>query len=94
MSKTETAYFVYILYSSSIDKYYTGFTEDYEKRFAFHNSEKNRIWTKRGRPWELKKVFRFDTKREALQAEKFIKQQRNRAYMERFIENEDFRFTS
>jgi len=82
-------YYTYILYSSKIDKYYIGYSENPEKRLEFHNSEYNKIWSKRGQPWVLKVTLIFDTKKEALQAEKLIKRKKSRAYIEAVIEAEN-----
>ncbi len=79
-------FFVYILYSSSFDKYYVGQSENVEHRIAFHNDvTRNKIWTSRGIPWELKTVIGFESKTEALKAEKFIKNQKSRKFIERII---------
>ena len=54
------SYFVYILYSEKIDKYYVGKTENPKVRLEFHISDLNRIWTKRGQPWEIVKLIEFE----------------------------------
>lgn len=41
--------------------------------------------TKNGIPWELKYVQNFDSKREALKRERFIKNQKNRSFTVRLI---------
>ncbi|WP_019599920.1 MULTISPECIES: GIY-YIG nuclease family protein [Rhodonellum] len=79
-------FFVYILYSSSIDKYYVGQSENVANRIAFHNDGvRNKIWTRRGIPWELKTVFGFESKTESLKAEKFIKNQKSRIFIEKLL---------
>ena len=78
-------YYVYILYSSNIDKYYIGYSENPDKRLEFHNSEYNKIWSRRGQPWVLKTTIAFDTKTKALKAEKLIKRKKSRAYIEAVI---------
>ncbi|MDO9552132.1 GIY-YIG nuclease family protein [Rhodonellum sp.] len=79
-------FFVYILYSSSIDKYYVGQSENMANRIAFHNDgARNKIWTRRGIPWELKIVFGYESKTESLKAEKFIKNQKSRIFIEKRI---------
>lgn len=45
-------YYVYILYSPSIQKYYKGQTNDLEDRLKRHNQGRNK-YTKRGAPWKL-----------------------------------------
>jgi len=79
-------YYVYILYSRKIDKYYIGYSENPQKRLEFHNSEFNKIWSRRGQPWELRLTIKFDTKTEALHSERFIKRKKSRAYIEAVID--------
>ncbi|MBR9775371.1 MAG: GIY-YIG nuclease family protein [Cytophagales bacterium] len=81
-------YYVYILYSELIDKFYVGQTVDIDKRLLFHNdSQRNNIWTKRGIPWVLKKAILFNSRAEALKAEKFIKSQKSRKVILDIIQN-------
>ena len=82
------AFYVYILYSRSLDRYYVGQTSDVEKRLSFHNDTKrNRIWTKRGIPWELKIRIPFPSRAEAVSAESFIKKQKSRRTILAIIDN-------
>ena len=46
------SWFTYIIYSSLIDKYYTGNTENIKVRLDRHNSGWGQ-YTKRGIPWKL-----------------------------------------
>ncbi|MCB0478966.1 MAG: GIY-YIG nuclease family protein [Crocinitomicaceae bacterium] len=79
-------YFVYILYSPSINKYYVGQTTNIENRLKFHNSkEYNKIWTKRGIPWTLVYKEEYESRSESMQREKFIKKQKSRIYIEKLI---------
>ena len=80
-----SCHFVYILHSSTIDKYYVGYSENPENRLIFHNSETNQIWTKRGKPWILKKIIPFDSKTQALKVERKIKQLKSRKINENII---------
>ncbi|MBN1924371.1 MAG: GIY-YIG nuclease family protein [Prolixibacteraceae bacterium] len=43
---------VYILYSSKIDRYYVGHTNNIERRITEHNRKKGK-YTDRGIPWEI-----------------------------------------
>ncbi len=79
------SFFVYILYSHSIDKYYVGKTQHLERRIEFHNSESNRIWTRRGRPWELRAVINCETAEQSAKTELFIKKQKSRRFIEKII---------
>ena len=79
-------YWVYILYSEKIDKYYIGSTSNLKNRIEFHNSEYNKIWSKRGKPWVLVFSHTFETNKEALAAEKFIKKQKSRTFILKLID--------
>ena len=78
-------YFVYILYSESIDKYYIGKTENLENRLNYHNSSSNKIWTKRGKKWKLIKSIEFKNSTLASKAERFIKKQKSRKFIQKII---------
>jgi putative endonuclease len=79
-------YYVYILFSERIGKYYVGYSEFPEKRLEFHYSELNKIWSKRGQPWRLEKVISFSSKTEALKAERYIKNKKSVSYISRIIQ--------
>ena len=65
-------YSVYVLYSASSCKHYTGSTSDLEKRFISHN-ELGHGWTANYRPWKLIYQKTFDMKTKALEFEKWLK---------------------
>lgn len=74
-------YFVYILYSASIDKYYIGQTEDIERRLSEHR-KRNNLGAK---DWILKHKETFETRAEAVNREKEIKAKKRRSYLEYLI---------
>ena len=79
-------YYVYILYSSSTDKYYVGCTENYEQRLIQHNTSERNTYTSKYRPWELKAVFEAGiTLAEVRKWENFIKKQKSRKLIESLI---------
>ncbi|MGM0581611.1 MAG: GIY-YIG nuclease family protein [Bacteroidota bacterium] len=80
-------HFVYILYSSKIDKYYVGYSEKPDKRLEFHNSSFNKIWTKSGQPWVKKCTIQFETKAKAMSVERRIKDLKSRPVIEDIIKN-------
>ena len=82
---TSSAHFVYILFSSKLNKYYVGKTADVHKRLVFHNSTYNNIWTKRGQPWVLKASLSFANSHDASKAELFIKRQKSKAFIQKVI---------
>ncbi|WP_421977933.1 GIY-YIG nuclease family protein [Roseivirga seohaensis] len=72
---------VYILFSASLDKFYIGYTSNFEERIRFHNdSVKNNIWTKRGQPWKEFFIIKDLTKSPALKIEKHIKRMKSKKY--------------
>ncbi len=81
-------YFTYILYSQKLDKFYIGSTDNLDRRLMEHNRGKGN-YTKNGVPWEL--IFRevYETRRAAVQREKYIKGRKSRAYIEDLIKETD-----
>jgi putative endonuclease len=65
-------YIVYILFSESHSKHYTGFTSDLERRLMSHNKI-GHDWTSKYRPWKLIYTKEFSIKSEAMNYEKWLK---------------------
>ena len=65
-------YFVYILQSEKDESYYTGITENIEKRIAEHNSGSAK-YSKSKSPYKLIWYCAFSEKTQALQFEKYLK---------------------
>jgi putative endonuclease len=63
---------VYILFSQNYAKHYTGFTSDLDNRMRSHNGF-GKGWTARYRPWKLIFTQSFETKKEAMEYEKWLK---------------------
>jgi putative endonuclease len=75
---------MYYIHSSSIDKYYIGYTSDLELRIERHNS----AWCKfssHGIPWKLVYSEQFLSKSEAIKREIEIKKMKSRIYIENLI---------
>jgi len=77
-------WYVYIIYSEKIDGYYTGITDDIERRLERHNQGWRRF-TKRGIPWKVVYTEKFETKSDALDRERKIKNRKSRKYIESLI---------
>ena len=77
-------WYVYIIYSEKVDKYYTGYTDDLEWRLERHNQGWGR-YTKRGIPWKLVYSEIYNLKTEAIKREKEIKNKKSRKYIEELI---------
>lgn len=65
-------YYVYVLRSDKINKYYVGYTEDINKRLEHHNLGLDR-WSKRGTPWKLIYTERYNSKKGAITRERYLK---------------------
>jgi len=77
-------FYVYILYSSSIDKYYTGQTDSLESRLNSHLA-KISPYTRVADDWKLVYSESFDTRTAALKRENAIKKKKSRKYIEWLI---------
>ena len=80
-------YFVYILYSVSLDRYFVGQTSNLEDRLKRHNEGKSK-YTKSGIPWKLKYKESFNTRSEVMAREKKIKSSESREQLRRYIESD------
>lgn len=72
--------FVYILYSESLQKYYTGQTQNLEERLARHNKGLVKS-TKNGKPWVLVHSIVCGLRSEAMLLEKKIKKRGAKRYL-------------
>ena len=79
-------FYVYILYSSKLDRYYTGSAEDVPIRLIRHNQGRVTA-TRNGIPWVLRYTEMLATRPEALKRELEIKRKKSRKYIEWLIAN-------
>ena len=77
-------YYVYIIYSITLDKYYTGHTIDLNKRLIEHNTGKS-IFTAAASDWILRYTEQFNTRELAKARELQIKKKKSRKYIEWLI---------
>ena len=79
-------YSVYVLYSKNYDKYYVGHSNDTDRRLKEHNDRDGNRYTTKYIPWKL--LFVLDVSKDrgkAIKLEKFIKAQKSKAFILRFI---------
>ena len=81
--------YTYIVKCSD-ETFYTGWTNDLEKRIEMHNSGKGAIYTKARLPVELVYYEAFDTKDEAMSREWHIKRL-SRSEKQKLIEAADLK---
>ncbi len=79
------SYYVYILYSGSLDRYYVGYAEDIELRMTWHMSN-HKGYTSKAKDWEIVYSEKYQTKGEAMSREREIKRKKSRKYIEWLIE--------
>lgn len=77
-------YYVYILYSPVVDRYFVGKTSDPDKTLERHNTGKNKH-TKSGIPWKMIYKESFEDQEEARKKEHLIKSSKNRKELTGFI---------
>ncbi|MFC1848755.1 GIY-YIG nuclease family protein [candidate division CSSED10-310 bacterium] len=80
MTNDRPRFHVYILQSITFpDRFYSGFSEDYEQRLREHNSGKIKHTSKFG-PWRVKTVISFTDKQRAIAFENYIKSGSGRSF--------------
>ena len=79
-------FYVYILYSKELDRYYIGSTFNIQERLNKHLSS-TKGFTSKAKDWELKYQEIFDNRSEALKREFQIKKWKSRKMIERLLEN-------
>jgi putative endonuclease len=78
------SFYIYILFSSSLNRYYIGSTNDVEERLKKHLSS-NKGFTSKAKDWEVKYTESFETRSEALQREMQIKKWKSRIMIEKLF---------
>ena len=77
-------FFVYILYSNHLDKYYVGYTSNLKKRLTEHNNGVS-LYTAKASDWLLKYSEQLPDRISATNREKEIKKKKSRKYIEWLI---------
>jgi putative endonuclease len=71
---------LYILHSKSFDRYYIGYTNDLLRRLGEHNRKKGKF-TDAGIPWILVYTELYNTKKEVMDREKYIKSRKSKEFI-------------
>jgi len=76
--------FCYIIYSKTLDRFYIGYTVDFNERLRQHNSGYygSGIYTFKVKDWEEYLLIPCETINEAVYIERYIKRMRSRRYIE------------
>lgn len=67
------SYYLYILRSQLKETYYTGSSDDPERRHFFHNNDNSQGYTRQYRPWDLAFKKKFKSKEGTITAERKVK---------------------
>ncbi len=81
------SFFVYILYSERLDRYYTGQTNDLVSRLKRHNHGSEQ-YTAKGIPWRIVYFQKSETRANAMKLERKIKNFKSVHRILEFIEKE------
>jgi len=86
----QTKPFVVYVLSNGLQRFYVGFTGQFEKRMRYHNGElesKSTSYTKKNRcgNWILVYAEEYDSKTEAMEMEKQLKNFRGREFIRKKI---------
>ncbi len=76
------SYYVYIIWSEKLNKFYVGSTQDLENRLSEHNNGEDNF-TSKGVPWKLIWNIESENRAEAVRLENKIKKRG----IKRFLEN-------
>lgn len=80
---------VYILHSNKLNRFYIGFTSDFNTRIEFHRNAQSHKFTSNADDWELFLKITCDSKTQGLQIEKHIKNMKSKTYIENLIQYPD-----
>ena len=78
-------FYVYIVFSVKLHKFYVGSTNNLQRRFEDHNRGKTKF-AKQGMPWKLVYHEAFPDRYSAYNREMEIKKKKSRQYIERLID--------
>ena len=77
---------VYILFSKKLNRFYIGFTEDFDKRLDFHFDKiQARKFTYNADDWEVYLKINCTSKSQGLAIEKHIKSMKSKIYIENLL---------
>ena len=79
---------VYILFSESKNRYYSGYTSDIEERLKRHN-QKSKGFTGNVNDWQLVYIEKYTSKEEAVQRELKIKSWKSKIKIQELIKKLD-----
>ncbi len=79
-------FYLYIIYSARIDKYYIGHSADLEHRLARHNT-KHKGFTAKAKDWKIVYTEEYPSKEDAYERERQIKSWKDRDKIQALIDS-------
>ena len=77
-------FYVYIIYSVKLQRFYIGTTDNISQRLSEHNSAKySGSFTEKGIPWELYFSIECNSSQQAYKLEKFIKKMHSSVFIKK-----------
>lgn len=80
---------VYILFSNKLNRFYIGFTSDFDTRIEFHKNAQSHKFTAKADDWELFFKIICESKVQGLQIEKHIKKMKSKTYIKNLVKYPD-----
>ena len=76
---------VYILHSIKLNRFYIGYTSDFDIRLEFHRNAPSHKFTANADDWDLFLQIECDSKLQGLLIEKHIKSMKSKIYIENLL---------
>ncbi len=81
-------FYVYIIYSPKLDRFYIGSTDNFDLRIIQHNSSLYQdAFTSKGIPWDLFLYIEGNNSAQAYNIEKHIKKMKSKNYIQNLKQN-------
>ena len=82
-------YYVYIIYSKTIDRYYIGQTENIDERLEQHNTGYFlHSYTSKTKDWEIVLSMKCSSRKQSVNIESYIKSMKSRRFINDIIQNQ------
>jgi putative endonuclease len=76
---------VYVLFSEKLNRFYIGYTSDFDLRLEFHLNADKRKFTYNANDWVLFLKIDCENKKQALAIEKHIKKMKSKIYIQNMM---------
>jgi len=77
-------FYTYMLKSLKYRKFYTGHTDNLERRLKEHNSGTT-VYSQRHKPWKIVYYESFGSEEESIKREKYLKSAAGRRWLKKYV---------